>query len=562
MRSLRSCLLDEPLPKLMAMADAWDAAIEATSIKDAAESLATFLLQADHLDRAREALPHDSREALNALLSNNGKTPIATFERRFGHIRAMGPGRLERERPWLSPENAAETLWYRGFIFRAFDKTSGTPVEVFFIPTEMLSALRATSDERTNDKSFESSILQSPFHPPSTFNFQLSHLLDDTVSILCHIQNVEIKVRPDGVWDALSRKGLARTMHDADGVEDFHVNKRFVFLLHLIERLGWTRVVEGKLKLIPQPVTGWLQKQPDEQRVVLFEAWKQSEAWNDLAHVEGIALEMTHAWRNDPIIARAAVIDTWRKFESENRASIIDRLPSFVIYLRETNPDFARRDGRYDTWHIRDLHTGEFLHGFENWDRIEGALIRYIVEKPLIWLEEISLNSSPTHPLNLSTTHPFTLSSDSTITLMPHLRYERFQLSRVADFVELKDGAYVHRLTPRSMKRANEQGISASRVVDFLEKNNEKPLPASVRKAVERWRERGAEVRVESVVLLRTKDAATMDILLKLESVKRAVVERIAANCVSIRAREARTVQSAIAQNGTLVDVIEVKHSG
>jgi hypothetical protein len=49
---------------------------------------------------------------------------------------------------------------------------------------------------------------------------------------------------------------------------------------------------------------------------------------------------------------------------------------------------------------------------------------------------------------------------------------------------------------------------------------------------------------------------------LKLESVKRAVVERIAANCVSIRAREARAVQSAIAQNGVLVDEIEVKNSG
>ena len=32
----------------------------------------------------------------------------------------MGPGKMEREEPWLDPANAAESLWYRGFLFRGF----------------------------------------------------------------------------------------------------------------------------------------------------------------------------------------------------------------------------------------------------------------------------------------------------------------------------------------------------------------------------------------------------------------------------------------------------------
>src|SRR5512134_50967 len=114
MRRLKSCLIDEPLPRLTAIADTWDIGLEAASVAEMAEALAKHMLDPDAAARGREALPVGARKALDALVSANGRMPAAAFERRYGTLRPMGPGRIERERPWLSPANPTEVLWYRG----------------------------------------------------------------------------------------------------------------------------------------------------------------------------------------------------------------------------------------------------------------------------------------------------------------------------------------------------------------------------------------------------------------------------------------------------------------
>jgi hypothetical protein len=50
--------------------------------------------------------------AFQELVSADGRIPVATFERTHGAVRLMGPGRMEREEPWLDPVSAAESLWY------------------------------------------------------------------------------------------------------------------------------------------------------------------------------------------------------------------------------------------------------------------------------------------------------------------------------------------------------------------------------------------------------------------------------------------------------------------
>ena len=103
MRSLRASLLDEPLPRIMAIAEAWDVALEAASPTEMADALAAAMREND-IDgtpaalRVRAELPADAAAALNELLEANGKMPSAAFERRFGEIRLMGPARIERER--------------------------------------------------------------------------------------------------------------------------------------------------------------------------------------------------------------------------------------------------------------------------------------------------------------------------------------------------------------------------------------------------------------------------------------------------------------------------------
>ena len=54
-----------------------------------------------------------------------------------GEIRAIGPGRLEREGIWREPENPAEELWYRGLIYRAFADFGDGPLEYIYIPEDL-----------------------------------------------------------------------------------------------------------------------------------------------------------------------------------------------------------------------------------------------------------------------------------------------------------------------------------------------------------------------------------------------------------------------------------------
>jgi hypothetical protein len=541
-RTLRACLLDEPLPRLMAMADLWDAPIEATSADDVADALAAHILQRENLLAARESLPPDARDALNALIAARGRMPVAAFERRFGVIRPMGPGKLERERPWLSPINPAEKLWYHGFIFRAFDRTSGTPTEVTFVPGDLLEALKA--EPMAPGEEFGG---EPPPPHPSALDLRQSQLLDDVTTLLCYIRNHDVRAKPGGEWDSASRRAIAPMLRDADGVSGQEPQGRFAFLIHLIARLGWVRSEQNRLRLIPQPVAHWLQSAPDAQHDALFNAWLDDPEWNDLAHVAGLVLEMTHAWSNDPVHMRKAIVEMWRAWRSQvgERSSTVS---DFINHVRALNPDFARPDGRYDTWHIRDARTGEFLHGFENWERVEGALIRHILEKPLRWL------SGPQEEAGEPPPSPFHVTDDGQIIIERRLRYERFQLARVADWVETRPATYVYRISPRSLERARTQGIRIGRVVEFLEQNSGQALPAGLKRALTRWEERGTEVRLEPMAILRAPDGATMDALLRSPRVRRLVVERFAPNCVAIRQRDADEARATIIESGLLVD--------
>ena len=141
MRSLRSALIDEPLPRLMAIAEAWDLFLEAATPRELAEKLPAIMTVADNIERAKTMLPAEALTALEVLLAADGRMPVAVFERRFGVLRQMGPGKLERERPWINPINSTETLWYRGFIFRGFDRST-PPNTVYYFADELKQLLQ------------------------------------------------------------------------------------------------------------------------------------------------------------------------------------------------------------------------------------------------------------------------------------------------------------------------------------------------------------------------------------------------------------------------------------
>lgn len=552
MRSLRSALIDEPLPRLMAIAEAWDLFLEAATPRELAEKLPAIMAVADNIERAKTMLPAEALTALEVLLAADGRMPVAVFERRFGVLRQMGPGKLERERPWINPINSTETLWYRGFIFRGFDRST-PPNTVYYFADELKQLLqRETKTKRPIGigKQQDTDInLESAQNGPNGSG-ALTHnaFLDDVVTLLTFIQNSEVLLKSGGEWAVSAQTQVLPMLRDQD-------TGRFTFLLHLLKRLKWLRDSNegGRLRLASQPVIEWLQSPAEVQLRSLYEAWRNDPTWNDLAHVPELLFDMAHTWRNNPLQERENLLGLWADWlrQSESNQPPAQQLAHFRDFVKHTHPDFARPDGRYDTWYIRDASTRDFLHGFVNWDRIEGGLIDYVLQGPLQWFAPQVAPSDK----NVSMAHAlqFDPQAYANILISPHRRFERFQLARVADWQYTKLDHYVYRITPNALARAKEQGIAPERVIDFLQRNSGQTLPIYLKMAIQRWGERGNEIKLEQMAVFRTKEAAVLDQILSLPTLQHIKFERLTPTCFICQQNDQEFIQRAIAQNGLLM---------
>ncbi len=82
-------------------------------------------------------------------------------------------------------------------------------------------------------------------------------------------------------------------------------------------------------------------------------------------------------------------------------------------------------------------------------------------------------------PLHIQISADISMDAGAIIDVPARKRYERYQLSRIAQFVD-RDNIHRFRLTPRSLKRAKQQHIPLSRIVEFLEQATKKPLPGNL----------------------------------------------------------------------------------
>ncbi len=557
MRPLHQCLLDASLIRLRAIAHFWDVDLATNHQREAATQLAEAMVQPESVADAVEVLPDDQRRALEALLAAGGRLPLRVFARQWGEIRTMGPGRLERERPWEKPISPAEGLWYRGFVSRAFDQGAEGSFEVIFCPPELQAHLPAPPASPP-------AISLDPAPEPATVRSASDAFLDDVCTLLAYLQNERLRPSPDGAWPARHEARLIRQLCDRDPA-------RSALLRHLVRHLGWLHLTDsGRLRPDAEPVTAWLQSPAHVQRGALMEAWRNDPTWNDLFHVPTLQPEDTGAWRNDPLLAREAILRHLTACTPGTWVAIED----FFTSIKRADPDFQRPGGDYASWYIRDAATGAYLSGFESWDSVEGALIRYLITGPLAWLGLIDLGSAapderPTAfhltlagaaSLGLAELPPETapgpmgLRPDFTVLAPPGHRYERFQLARVADWVRSGD-PFVYRLTPRSLERARQQGIPVARVLEFLGRVSNASVPRFLEAALSRWEARGAEARLEQTVVLHLSSEELMAQVTSSPRTRHLIGAQVGPTTAVVRTPDWPRLVAALGELGLLPDV-------
>ena len=540
MRTLEQALIEHELITLRVIGEWWELDLSGKDKVACAAALAQTLSNLD-LTLELKFLQADEAAAVEELVSAGGRMPVAAFGRQHGEVRLMGPGRLEREEPWFDPASPAEALWYRGLIFRGFDESDEAMVEFYFIPEELLAKL-----PRPNQANAAPAGSLAAVSPPDSYREVVTNLVDDltTLFVLAH------------------REGLQASPSDQVRafLQDEHPD-RLTLLLRLALENRFLRQTEEGLKPARRAVD-WLQQSREFQLRELAEAWKGS-AWNDLCHTPELACEGS-GWSNDPLEARKVLLtalqrdEKWYPFQG------------IVSAIKETNPDFQRPDGNYDIWYIRDLASDAYVAGFVNWDLVEGRLLRFLITGPLAWLgmveageDRFRLTSRGLAWLEDKTPEqeelhiPLIVQADASVIVPANAsRYQRFQTARIAELAPFTAGQpYQYRITPGSLERAKAQGITPSRVLEFLTKAGGRQPPDSVKRAIERWDSKGLEGRIEPTVILRVQDAGIIDKLQSDQRTRQFLEERLGDLAVVIRSDSWRDFQSAAARLGLLLDL-------
>jgi len=542
MRTLRQCLWDCDLALLRVIAAQWGVELATNRREDAVSVLAAHMADATAQAEMWSALSATERQALGALLSAEGKMPAGTFARRFGEIRPMGPGRLERERPWESPISAAESLWYRGLIYKAFDQGPGALQEIVFVPPELAGFAHE-----------HHTFAPAPIEYVGQARLAGAQLTDDLCSLLAFLHARPLPIAPGELLPARLGQSLSHQLRDRDPI-------RLQLLVHLAAQLS---LVKPKpLRPDPRKAMGWLQAPTAEQQRALFEGWRDSVTWNDLWRVPSLHCEETGSWHNDPLAARSLVLDLLTRLEVDAWY----RLQDFIAAIHEISPDFQRPGGDYDTWYIRDAVTNQYLAGFASWDQVEGALLRFIINGPLHWLGMVDLDVAGTAfrvtPLGRwllgggdapqsGEETSFVVCPDGQVQVGAARRYDRFQLARVADWVSSGD-VYTFRLTPSALERARAQRIDVNRILDFLARASGAPVPEALANALRRWEMRGTEMWAQHGVLVRVARPNLLDQLVNSPRTRKYIRETLSSTTALVAPQDWPHLAAALLEMGVL----------
>jgi hypothetical protein len=491
------------------------------------------------------SLTVEALSALDALRKAGGKLPWAAFSRRFGEIRDVGPGKRDREQFFLHPDSAAEILFYRALLARAFFELPAGSQEFAYIPDDLILLISSSEQEdhqKENKKAMMPLVLNSekrseePLGRPALPRERehplpiSDRLIDDATTLL-----------------AAMRMGIEPP--------ETHIPVRVAMEFLSAAQL----VVDGKPQI--EPVRVFLEASRGEALEQLVNAWLASETFNELRQVPGLICE--GEWNNQPLVTREFLL-TLLKAVPDN---LWWSLSSFVRGVKEKYPDFQRTVGDYDSWFIKRESDQAYLRGFGTWDEVDGALIRYLIVGPLFWLGKMELatpagsdivsafrfEQDSSKALN-SETGKLHVSAQGKISIPRFLpRAIRYQVARFCEWDEEKRDEYCYRVTTGSLKKAVEQGLKVGQLLALLAKNAAAEIPPSFVKALKRWELNGTEARVEVQTVLHVSHPEVLEELRKSKA-GRFLGETLGPVTVVVKRGAQSKVLAALAELGLLAE--------
>ena len=458
-------------------------------------------------------------------------------------MRPFGPGKREKERPDLKPASPAEVLWYRALIGRAIFPGDNPPQEYAYIPEDLLELLQPMADGEDSP----------PGRPASPA--ECAHPLPASDRILDHATTLL----------AAQRVGLP--------LESLPARDWSIPAPLLLELLKAARLMDDGGLPVAEPARAFLEAPRGKALALLASEWMQALYLNELRLLPGLKFEGD--WLNDSLRARQAVLTWLGRVNAEGGGWW--SLNSFVKAIHDRDPDFQRPAGDYNSWFIRSAADGQFLRGFESWDQVDGALVRFLVCGPLHWLGFLDLASpaagEETSAFRFSAWAEDLLHGDtprglaeengklklmsSGLVIVPRTapRALRYQIARFCAWEAESAEEYHYRLAPAGLERAAAQGLRPRQLIGLLRRHVESgTLPPALVQSLERWEAAGTQASVEKGVLLRLGHAGILEALKKTRAA-RYIREEISPTLVLLHPGTEEKVLEALNEIGYLGDL-------
>jgi hypothetical protein len=519
------------------IASQWGIEIEEIPIKKLSRHIVERITH-DAIRDLLESLPEADTATLSELSANKGRIPWPQFVRKYGELREMGPARRQREQPDAQPTSITESLYYKGLIGKAFFDARGGPREFAYIPDEILAFF---------EQGKKGTIFERCRSMPND-KIQKKWIANDF--IVDHASTVL----------AALRTGIS--------LDPIKFNRPEIPTDMLIALLQEANLVSLENEIRAGQVKTFLETRRGTALTSLMTAWRTSERINELQFIENIEFEKVPT--NDPRIVRLLILDLLRIMPEAEWYGIDE----FIGGMHETHPDFLRNAGEYDAWFVRDKESGDYLSGFEHWQAIEGQYLRKMIQGPFHWFglldlgkksggemafrrsqwSDALLNETPLDYPALET-HQFLLEKNGQILIDRYFpRDIRYQIARFCDWGNQKGNRYEYRVTPESLERMREQGLTIGQLISLLQKYVRKPLPDHIFTALKRWEKNSLEVEITRQILIRVKSAKILDSLL-VSPAKVYIRERLNPDCAVVDIKGVPFIQAALLELGYFAEI-------
>jgi hypothetical protein len=489
---------------------------------------------------------------LQFLLDREGRMPYADFTREFGQIRELGPARRDREQPWHQPISPTEMLWYHAFIGRAFLDTQSGPQEYVYVPDELARLLGSSRTETTTPPGGETST-------PAFVTNASTAIVDDATALLA--------------WYRREPSGATVSAYLNSQPEKGHIEipEAIRLLESLLRDMGLLKA--GTFQVEPESTRSFLSLERGAALGMLIQAWQRSVHWNDLAALPDLRTSK-EGWPNDPFQSRSAILG----FLEHVPVGAWWDLTSTIDDIRRSAPAFQRPAGNFDSWYLQDRED-RMLNGLESWERVEGALLRYIFLDVLHWLGVADLGreapGKAVHTFRLSPAAGILFDRTDDLQIRePEGRIEidgsgivsiprgaprtfRYQIARFAEWIDSKNDRYRYAITPDGLKLASEQGLQVRQIKVLLVESGAN-VPPSLLAALERWEEHGLEAHMEQTWVLYTETEALMQELRGLRGTKRYLKHILGPKSATVAVRDIPRLLAEAARAGILISASEL----